>query len=291
MLQRQTLTEVQDEERESETPPSRRHRTTSEIRLPAREASTTPAAVVMTDELRAPLWNLVDLFLFAPHEAFDRWTSGIAGRPEIRRVWSSPPISGDLARIPDDVAELIERWFSLVEPAHVFLFLESVIENLPPAKQDPFAAACNVVLDRGVSDHRFLCRKLVPISSRSDVTAIERALLACRTVGVAATELEERLLEAVDRLARKPEPDRKGAIMEAIRAVEAAAFALTGERHFSLDDALDDLKAKGYLDGALKGAYAGLFAYAAAGRQTTSDDARLIVVMCAGFVSHLAAKM
>ena len=38
-------------------------------------------------------------------------------------------------------------------------------------------------------------------------------------------------------------------------------------------------------------AYGGLFSYTSGQRQTSSDDARLVLVMCAGFVTHLAGRM
>jgi hypothetical protein len=266
-------------------PASRRHRTTSDALAPPRVPGE------LTDALRSSLWNVIHGFLFAPQEGFDPWTNGVTGRPAVLRVWTARPIGGEPALIPDDVADLLDGWFSLIEPIDVFALLESVATNLEPSKQDLFAAACNGALERGFSDQRFVHKRLVPVASRSDVATIERALCMCKALGSVTGEVEERLLDAIDRLATKPEPDGRGAIQEAIRAVECAAFILTGERHLTLDDTLVELEARGYLEGALKVAYGGLFEYAAGHRVTTSDDARLVLVMCAGFVTHLASKM
>ena len=71
--------------------------------------------------------------------------------------------------------------------------------------------------------------------------------------------------------------------------VSSNAFALTGERYLSLDEALDDLGKRRYIDGAFKAAYAGLFGFTGSQRRTTIDDARLILVMCASLVGYLAA--
>jgi hypothetical protein len=287
---------------------ARRHRPASEIRFPSsssssgavREPLDTPphgsaafglAPGAITDETRIALWETIHASLFQPHEDFDVWTNGVAGRPSVRRIWSSSPLSGDPDLVPEDVSLLLEGWFSLAAESDVFLFLESVLANLEIPKQAPFLVAINAHLERGLSSQRFVGRKLVPIPSRSDIATLERALAACKAVGVAASEPEEHLLEALDRLATKPEPDRRGAIQAAIRAVESIAFALTGTRHLSLDDTLEELEHQRLIDGPLKAAYGGLFSYTTGRARTTSDDARLIVVMCAGFVTHLTARM
>jgi hypothetical protein len=200
--------------------------------------------------------------------------------------------------MPDDVAQLLEGWFSLVEAHHAYELLESVLTNLDGPKQYAFAAACNGALERDGGDHRFVCRRIVPIESRSDIATIDRAFAACRVAGVAATEIEEKLLGALDCLAAKPAADAKGAMQLAVGAAFAAAFVLTGERHMTLDDALEDLASRGYIDGAMKVAHGGLFAYAVGGPQVPSgarrariDDAKIILVTCAAFVTQLVGKM
>lgn len=273
---------------------SRRHRPALEIRLPDRADS--PAHVesslgahALTDELRSALWNEIRTFAFDPRSV-DASTSTVTERPEVHRIWSSPPISA-ASPVPADVAELLGRWFSLVEPTDVFELVASVHDQLDAASQPRFARACNAVLERERSARRFVERRLVPIPSRVDITTIERALAACRNAGVVASE--ERFLGALDRLAVKPEPDGRGAVREAVRAVECMAFALTGEAGEaprSFDAMLDSLEAKGHLDAMLKSAYSDLSAYLGDVRPTTTSDAGLIIVMCAGLLSHLAGR-
>src|SRR5436305_844215 len=90
-------------------PASGRHRTTADVHAPF----VVPGE--LTDSLRSALWNVVHGFLFAPQEGFDPWTNGVTGRPAVLRVWTAQPISGDPALIPDDVADVLDGWFSLVE--------------------------------------------------------------------------------------------------------------------------------------------------------------------------------
>jgi hypothetical protein len=310
---------------------SRRHRPASEVRFAGRAPSATllepslmlpgdvsprPARAIatgaLTDELRAGLWEVLAAALFAPSEESLRWTGNnnmprtiVQGARHsrsfdpraswmssgtLRRVWSSPPLGGDLDRMPEDVDEVIEGWFSLVEAGDVYAFIETVHDNLETSFKPLFVAAINVVLERGQSDHRYVMRKLLPIAAKADIAAIERALGACKAAHWA--DVEKHMVDAVNRLAVKPEPDVTGAIQEAVRTVELAAFALTGEEHVSLDETLEDLEAHGHIARALKNAYAGLFTYVTSGaRKPTTDDARLIVVMCAGFVNHLATQL
>src|SRR5690606_36904735 len=97
------------------------HRPASEIRF---VKGTLPvsflATGLLTDEIRGWLWDVVYTTLLAPPDELDRRTSGVSGRPTLRRVWAAPPINGNPNRIPEDVADVLEGWFSLVEPADVY---------------------------------------------------------------------------------------------------------------------------------------------------------------------------
>ena len=303
---------------------SRRHRAVTELQLPnernernergdidaTRPASTIPpgtkdATGALTDELREGLWAAISSFVFVPPEA-DAWAGSPGARPTVHRVWTAPPIAGG-TDVPEDVADLIEEWFSIATNGDVYSLVETVLSALPDSHQEHFASACNLVLERGLSDHRFVsrppdggarhpedkshvCRRLMPIASKSDVATIERALVAARAKQLAETE--QHLLGSLDHLAAKPEADATAAVHEAIRAVTATAFALTKERALDLEDTLDILAERGHIDAALKARHAGLFSWVAQnGRKPRSEDARLILVTCAGFVTHLAGLL
>jgi hypothetical protein len=276
---------------------SRRHRAVTELALPdaTRAASTIPpgskdATGMLTDELREGLWAAIASYLFVAPEA-DAWAGA---RPTLHRVWTSPPIGADVppdhgdAEMPDDVADLIEEWFSIAKDGEVYALVETVLASLPDAHQVPFASACNLVLERGLSDHRFVGRRLMPIASKSDVATIERALAAARSKRF--SEAEGHLLAGLDFLAAKPEADPQATVREAVRAVQATAFALTNEHALDLADTLDVLEERGFIDRAIKARHAGLFTWVGINaRRPRAEDARLILVTCAGFVTHLAS--
>jgi hypothetical protein len=274
---------------------SRRHRAVTELVLPgdadvARPASTIPpgtkdATGALTDELREGLWAAIKSFVFAAPAA-DAW----AAQPTVHRVWTSPLMGGDPNDVPEDVADLIEQWFSVAGAGDVYALVETVLSALPESSQIGFATAANLVLERGLSDHRFVGRRLMPIASKSDVATIERALVACRSKQL--NDAEASLLSSLDHLAHKPEPDAPAAVHDAIRAVQSTAFALTKEQPFGLDDALDILEEQGHIDASLKARHGGLWSWVGgSGRKPRAEDARLILVTCAGFVTHLTQRM
>jgi hypothetical protein len=275
--------------------------------LPGDLAPRAPRTGSLNDGIRAGLWEVVDITLFAKaNEREDLLRRVVSlrgasvgertwkrdeGAPSalVKHVWSSPPLRADIERVPADVAELIAGWFSLVEAGDVYAVLESVHDSIDAALRLLFTTALNTVLDRGQSDHRFVMRKMLPISARTDIAAIERALATCKANHWA--DSDKHLLESLMRLAVKPLPDVDGAIHEALRTVEATVLAVTGDNR-PLEEALEVLEKRGLIAKTLKSAYAGLFTYVTNGaRKATTEDARLIVVMCASFVNHLAAQV
>ncbi len=313
----QGKSEARDEEQLRRWPAvteSRRHRPASELRfakvsLPAARSSSAAIDLLelphgpapsgtLTGELRTALWEIARGALFAQHAGALREDDALGSRTTqadgarsaiVRRVWTAAPIGGAVDRIPEDVAEVLEGWFALVEPADVYAFLEAVHHALEAPLQPRFATTVNAALERGRSAHRFVLTRLVPMASRADAAALERAFAACKSARW--IEAEEQLQHAFARLAEKPEADARSAINASLRAVRQAAAALTKEHYIDLDDALDDLAAKGHVAGVLVGAYTGLFgSVASSTRRATADDARLILVMCAGFIAHLASQ-
>lgn len=245
-----------------------------------RRPSRPPVATALTDVVRASLWRIVAERLFAPSTA-----AAIC----LRRVWSSPALGAEADRLPDDAHDVIERWFLLVEPDDVYAFIQSVFDNLESADRSEFQSVVNTALDEGFSNHRFIGRKLVPIATKSDGATIERAFAACKAARWTASETH--LSVALTHLAVKPLPERDGTIRHAVRAVELAAATLSGKTQ-ALDDNLALLEAQGFIGRTMKNSYAGLFTYVTNGaHRATTEDARLVLVMCAGLLSHLATHV
>jgi hypothetical protein len=92
--------------------------------------------------VRVSLWKLVRTYLFS------------AAPAAVPLVWVAEPIGGDPERMPDDVAELIESWFVLIEADDALTFLASVAAALPPALARDFVGDCRSVLATSSSERR-----------------------------------------------------------------------------------------------------------------------------------------
>jgi hypothetical protein len=270
------------EELEGQSLAPRRHRPVAEVRLPASPPPRSTPAVAparrLDEAARARLWSDVRDVLFD------------ASEPSlVRRVWTAPPLEALADRMPADVEGVLERWFMLVEATDVYRLLESVHDALEPPARVRFVANVNARLDHAHAGYRFVLRRLVPMASRSDSTALERALAACRTARW--VDVEAQLAEGLDHLGQKPEPDVDEAIRCATTAAQLAATAVTGTAYADLAEALYALERAGHVGRTLGAAYQGLPSYVTpSARRTSEEEARLIVLTCAGLVTHLASR-
>lgn len=156
--------------------------------------------------------------------------------------------------------------------------------------------AVNSLLERDMAGYRMRRGCIVPITDEIELATIDEAF----TTGDAFKAARDHLADALDKLARRPQPDVRNAITEAVSAVESAARVVTGKRKATLGDALKILEQHGHLHPALKDAWSKLYGY-------TSDEeglrhamtsepnidfatAKYMVVTCAAFVNLLAAN-
>ena len=151
----------------------------------------------------------------------------------------------------------------------------------------------NYYLEREMSGWRSIKTELVPITSPVEIAEIEVAATPRKGFeGVA-----EHIRSAMELLGKKPEPDIRNCIKEAISAVEAAAKLLTGEKSGGIDTALAVLDKQKTLHPAFRTASSKLYGY-------TSDEdgirhpildepnitfveARFMVVACSAFSNLL----
>jgi hypothetical protein len=89
--------------------------------------------ILLDVDLRSALWNVVRAHLLARPDALEH-------------VWTSAPIGAVPGTIPDDIAALLESWFSLVEPLDVLAFLQEVHAGLTGLDQISFENACRPLL-------------------------------------------------------------------------------------------------------------------------------------------------
>jgi hypothetical protein len=191
-------------------------------------------------------------------------------------------------KFADILKELINRYswnevYDLIEFVEKFTPLGMVPEKL------------NQILEREVSGYRLKGSMIVPISDSAEIGAIDEALEVPNSFAGARSHI----IDALEKLSRKPIPDVRNAITEAVSAVESASRVVTKKDKASLGEALKVLESNGHVHTALKEAWLKLYGYTSDEhglRHAMIEDpnidfatAKYMVVSCAAFVNLLSA--
>src|ERR1700722_4355523 len=187
-------------------------------------------------ELRNRLWNILS-------DSFPNYEKGYTfSHPKnvyflsfCRKLWHEYfKQATDLIPLTPELAlNQIRKYFFTCEWFEVYDLLEFIV---PSSHNLAFTTeTINKVLASELSAYRFVDGKLAPISSELEKQSIETAI--ARTVG-GYSMASEHLQQAVTLLARKPAPDYRNSIKEAISAVEAVCAIITGNPKATLGQAL-----------------------------------------------------
>jgi hypothetical protein len=105
---------------------------------------------------------------------------------------------------------------------------------------------------------------------------------------------------ALDLFSKRPDPDYRNAIKEAISAIESIALQMSGKKGAGLGHALGALERKAPLHGALRSAFDKLYGYTSdesgirhamiEDSKVGFEEAKYMIVACSAFVNYLAAK-
>ncbi len=146
--------------------------------------------------------------------------------------------------------------------------------------------------------YRVVDEKIVEITSKEEIAAVESALLD------SATNIRTHLNKALELYAQRPNGDYRNSIKESISAVEAYCREITEED--TLGKALNKLKDKGLvIPSILKSAFEKLYAYTNQpdtgirhalmdedGTYTpASEEALFMLVSCSSFINYLNKKL
>ena len=116
-----------------------------------------------------------------------------------------------------------------------------------------FQRGVNMILEEENSGYRFVGGQLTEITSPAEVREMEAALenAARASLDVVHIHIEQ----ALQLLGKRPVPDFRNAIKEAMSAVESAAKLIGEKRKGALDDALDTLGSRMPIHPAMKEAF------------------------------------
>jgi hypothetical protein len=161
-----------------------------------------------------------------------------------------------------------------------------------------FEQRVNEVLKRELAGYQFIHKQIVPISSEVEVSAIEEALEQSKQASLQGAYTH--LKTALEFLSKKPNPDCRNSIKEAISAVESVAKYITGSKSQGLKGLLDELSSKVPIHGALREAFIKLYGYSSDEQgirhallsepNVGLEEAKFMLVSCSAFVGYLISK-
>jgi hypothetical protein len=251
----------------------------------------------MSDALRNRLWNVLQITFWNSFE-YELMNNPVNAEFErlCLRLWNDffkEPIDTIPIHRSDAIGSIRERFFSC-EWYEVY----DIVEFLPGAVRydtAPYIQKCNLVFEEELSAYRFVAGKIVPISAKEDVAAIEAAITHTASLFPNATQ---HLQAAISLLSKKPSPDFRNTIKESISAVEALCGALTGDSQATLGQALKALDVP--VHPALRLAFEKLYGYTSDADgirhalmevpNLQQEDALFMLVACSAFISYVAAK-
>ena len=156
----------------------------------------------------------------------------------------------------------------------------------------------NTILESEHSGYRFVGGVLVAISNPTELAEVSGAL---ETTSIHALLGAHTHIDAALQLfSKRPEPDYRNSVKEAISAVESLAKQLGGSNAQGLSGALTALSEKAAIHGALRSAFVKLYGYTSdedgvrhailEEPNVGFDEAKYMIVACSAFVNYLAAK-
>lgn len=253
----------------------------------------------MDGPLRNSLWNVLQSIVWDSHQ--DRGSYGYTKHSnlyDLFRAYWSDYFKATTDQIPDytgNAVKVVREYFFKCQWFEVYDFIEFTASYLTKSRTR-FTDAVNISLEREVSGFRFISEKIVPISSTTELEAVETAL---QSLG-ASTGARLHLQRALELLSDRKSPDYRNSIKESISAVEAVVLGITGDPSATLGAALKSISQQAPMHPALNRSLTALYGYTSDSdgiRHALLDesnldfiDAKFMLVACAAFANYLRAK-
>jgi len=251
----------------------------------------------MNDDLRNSLWNFI-------HSQYDsRYDYWIPLAKWIAQFFRKVPVD-ELPYRDYECRKWVKEYFYSLEWYEVYDLIEFIVENneriiqYPELRGDKLRKVYNSIFERELSGYRFIAGVLTPISNPAEAAEISSAIEITSRYGLIGAH--QHLEGALKLLGKKPEPDYRNSIKEAISAVESIAKQISGSDAPGLAGALATLEQKIELHGALKSAFIKMYGYTSDENgirhaileesNVGFDEAKYMIVACSAFVNYLVSK-
>lgn len=259
----------------------------------------------MDEPLRNGMWSLLKThcwdYAIQERGSFSCYISGNTNRELYnlcKRLWFNffeYPLD-DLNHDWSIVLKQLRKHFFSCKWHEVYDFIEFVANNYQRYQfKEPFYKACNNLLEKKMSAHRFLGGLITRITEKEEIEAIEYSLK--NSSGPVATHIRRSL----ELLSDKNSPDYRNSIKEAISAVESFVARVLGEKSGTLGQLIKKLESEIDLHPALKKAFSSLYGYTsdeggirhALMEADVNDfhDAKFMLVVCSAFINFVNGKV
>ena len=257
-------------------------------------------------ELKNGLWNIYKThFLESACDKHEQTNKG-SNRPIFYSLWHDFfKASFDECHYNYHYAEEnIKNFFFTEEWYRVYDLIEFAIQlegknNEIYFDVEGLVVNTNEVLEREFAGYRIINSRVAPISNIHEVNEIEKAadnLSNFSSLNICNSHLSASL----QMISHKTTPDYRNSIKESISAVEALAKIISGNSKDSLGSAIDKIKGKLKIHGALEKGIKSLYAYTsdsdgirhALTEEANLDfeDAKFMLISCSAFINYLISK-
>jgi len=262
----------------------------------------------MDDNLRNSLWNV--LHTLYEHSRNDYWTRVAK---HVAKYFRKSSVD-ELPFRDYECRQWLKKYFYELKWYNAYDFIEFVANNHESMTREPLNRGfgftyhdlrnpklidhLNYILERELSGYRFISGLLSPISDKIEVEEIESAIENADALNIVG--VKEHILSAIGLLGKKPQPDYRNAIKEAISSVESIAKIISGSNSKGLSEALNQISKITDIHGALKGGFIKFYGYSSDEdgiRHAILEqpnigfaEAKYMIVSCSAFVNYLIEK-
>ena len=255
------------------------------------------------DPLKNSLWSVVIASVF-DYKDIDRrgdWPTRVV---TVTKRMFLDTFKIPLDRVPDSIDQckkIMREIFVDLEWIGTYEFMEGLVEAYRAlgfnSLADEVVRESNKFLERELSAYRFVGDQLAPITSTTEVEAVNQAILPRPQFAA----VSEHIATAVSHYSNRTNPDYRNSIKESISAVEAAARAISGNERATLGQALNLIEKNRPIHPALKDGLSKIYGFTSdAGgiRHSLTDegtaidqiDAYFMLVSCSAFCNYLIER-
>lgn len=178
----------------------------------------------------------------------------------------------------------------------VYNFIEDILSIRHLLDRKGLEKYTNNVLEEENSAYRIIDYRVIEITTKEEIEAIEEALSS----GFEGVEIH--LKQAVTLISNRDKPDYRNVIKESISAVESICQLIAGDKNATLGKALDVIEKKYKIHKALKDGFDKIYGYTSNSdgirhsliekpEHLTLLDAKFMLIACSAFVNYLIGKI